>query len=106
MRVSSADDGRPSLTRWRVLERSEAVTVDGETCNYRVARVELEPVTGRSQQLRVHMAHIGHPLLGDTLHGNADAAAAAPRLCLHACALELRHPASDAPVRVTSEPPF
>lgn len=103
MRVvgSEADGARQSLTRWRVLER----TVTG-TSEVAITRVELEPVTGRSQQLRLHMRHIGHPILGDELHGCDDAIAAAPRLCLHACALEFRHPASGAPMRVASAPTF
>ena len=58
----------------------------------RYARVALVPVTGRAHQLRLHMAHIGHPLLGDELHGGSLAAALAPRLCLHAAALSFQHP--------------
>jgi tRNA pseudouridine32 synthase/23S rRNA pseudouridine746 synthase len=64
--------GKPSQTRWRVL-----------------ARVALEPLTGRSHQLRVHLAHIGHAILGDALYAAPDIAAAAPRLLLHANALHI-----------------
>lgn len=60
------ESGKPSLTRYRVLSN------EGDN-----TRVELEPVTGRTHQLRVHMAAIGHPVLGDALYGNA---ASAPRL--------------------------
>lgn len=84
--------GKPSLTRYRMLGLE-----DGNT------RVELEPVTGRSHQLRVHMAEIGHPILGDPLYGDA---ASAPRLLLHAAMLAFAHPASGAPLNFTSSPPF
>ena len=66
--------GKPSLTRWTVLERGADTT-----------RLTLEPVTGRSHQLRVHLAAIGRPIIGDALYGGAEA----PRLMLHACRLEL-----------------
>jgi len=66
-------------------------------------RVELEPVTGRTHQLRVHMAAIGHPILGDALYGDA---ASAPRLLLHATSLSLAHPTSGEPLNFASSPPF
>ena len=74
--------GKPSVTRWRVLG------YEGET-----TRVELEPVTGRSHQLRVHLAALGHPILGDPLYAPASKA---PRLLLHARALHLAHPVTGA----------
>lgn len=73
--------GRPALTRWRVIRRDP----DG------TARLALEPLTGRSHQLRVHLAAIGHPILGDPLYAG-DAARAHPRMMLHAESLRLRHP--------------
>ena len=51
-------DGKPSLTRFRVLERGE-----------NICRLELEPVTGRTHQLRLHCAHEGYPILGDPQYG-------------------------------------
>lgn len=72
--------GKPSLTRWRVIARDAARGT---------SRLALEPVTGRSHQLRVHLASIGHPILGDELYAPPDWHAAAPRLLLHACALQL-----------------
>ncbi len=84
--------GKPSLTRYRML--------DMESGN---SRVQLEPVTGRTHQLRVHMAEIGHPILGDALYGDA---ACARRLLLHACTLELRHPVSGDPLNFASPAPF
>ena len=62
LRVIDATHGKPSHTRWRTL--SHDLTA-GTT------RVELEPVTGRTHQLRVHMAAMGHPILGDTLYAHA-----------------------------------
>ena len=84
--AAPAEQVRHSVSRWRVLERD---VLDDNT---RYARVALEPVTGRAHQLRLHMAHIGHPVLGDTLHGGLRAAALMPRLCLHAAALSFEHP--------------
>jgi tRNA pseudouridine32 synthase/23S rRNA pseudouridine746 synthase len=76
-------DGKASQTRWRCI----AQYAQGQS-----SRVELEPLTGRSHQLRVHMQAIGHPILGDALYANAQVQAMAPRLLLHACALSLLHP--------------
>ncbi|MNW04774.1 Ribosomal large subunit pseudouridine synthase A [compost metagenome] len=55
-------------------------------------RVELEPITGRTHQLRVHLAHLGHPILGDALYAGEDIVARSPRLLLHAQQLGLTHP--------------
>ena len=69
---------------------ADGKNVDDSTCleaNY--TRVELKPVTGRGHQLRLHMAAIGHPILGDELHAPKEVADAAPRLCLHAETLSL-----------------
>jgi tRNA pseudouridine32 synthase/23S rRNA pseudouridine746 synthase len=89
--------GRPSLTRYRVLEVDEARDT---------TRVELEPVTGRAHQLRVHLLAIGHAILGDALYGSAEVQAAAPRLLLHAASLRFAHPASGEPMSFDSPPPF
>jgi tRNA pseudouridine32 synthase / 23S rRNA pseudouridine746 synthase len=78
-------EGRPSLTRWQVLQRF--ADTQGRPCT----RLLLEPVTGRSHQLRVHLQFIGHAILGDPLYAD-DAEAAMPRLLLHACELGLTHP--------------
>jgi tRNA pseudouridine32 synthase / 23S rRNA pseudouridine746 synthase len=87
--------GKPSLTRWRVLSRdAEADTT----------RLQLEPVTGRSHQLRVHLAAIGHAIVGDELYGPQTVAA--PRLLLHACALSLPHPRDGRTLDLKSPVPF
>lgn len=72
--------GKPSQTRWRVITRD---------AGRGTSRLALEPVTGRSHQLRVHLASIGHAILGDELYAPPEWHAAAPRLLLHACALQL-----------------
>ena len=78
-------EGRPCLTYWRRLEH--------QTSPDR-ALLELQPHTGRSHQLRVHLQAIGHPILGDDLYGS-DQAPASPTLQLHAWQLTLPHPFED-----------
>ncbi len=90
-----ADRGRPALTRWRVIDRSH----DGRT-----TRLELEPVTGRTHQLRVHLQAIGHPIVGDALYGPRDDAPA--RLHLHARSLALIHPLDGRRLEASSAAPF
>lgn len=87
--------GRASVTAWRVL----ASAADR-------SRLALEPVTGRTHQLRVHLAAIGHPILGDALYAPPAVRERAPRLLLHACALRLAHPASGEPLVFESAAPF
>jgi len=88
--------GKHSLTRYRLLENDpEADT----------SRVELEPFTGRTHQLRVHMAAIGHPVLGDALYGEG-ASGRAGRLLLHARVLSFAHPLSAEPLTLVCEPSF
>ena len=87
--------GKPSLTRWRVIEAAADRT-----------RVELEPVTGRAHQLRVHLRAIGHPILGDALYAPPEVLAGADRLLLHAARLRLVHPISGATLQIESAVPF
>lgn len=86
--------GRPAVTDWEVAARRT-----GET------RMRLMPRTGRSHQLRVHMAEIGHPILGDPLYADGPARDH-PRLMLHAWRLGFRHPATGERVAFESPPPF
>lgn len=76
-------DGKPSQTRWRAL----TYNADANT-----TRVELEPITGRSHQLRVHLKAQGHSIVGDALYAPADVHAKASRLLLHACTLHFVNP--------------
>jgi tRNA pseudouridine32 synthase/23S rRNA pseudouridine746 synthase len=82
-------EGKPSLTRFKVLD------YDAEAD---ASLVRLFPVTGRSHQLRVHMAALGHPILGCRFYAHEKAIAKAPRLQLHAQYLRLRHPANNLPM--------
>jgi tRNA pseudouridine32 synthase/23S rRNA pseudouridine746 synthase len=78
------EKAREAITKWRV----EETFTDGDT-GAKFSRVELEPKTGRGHQLRLHMKAIGHPILGDTLHGEGGVASCSPRLCLHALKLQV-----------------
>ncbi|MDQ3139258.1 MAG: RluA family pseudouridine synthase [Pseudomonadota bacterium] len=90
-------EGLPSKTRYRVLERA----------GMRTAWVELQPQTGRTHQLRVHMAAIGHPIVGDGKYGGQDAfltGAISRKLHLHARRLRIDHPTGDK-IDVTADLP-
>lgn len=86
--------GKPSSTRWRVLAREPG----GRT------RVEFEPLTGRSHQLRVHAAAMGWPIVGDALYGSGEADRG--RLMLHASDLVVPHPLDGRPMGWHSSPGF
>jgi len=77
------EQGKAAHTRFQVLSRDTA---------HDSTRVELEPVSGRTHQLRVHMLSLGHPILGDRLYAPDAALNKAPRLLLHAQELWLNHP--------------
>ena len=83
--------GQASQTRWRCVEQ-----LDG---GLPASRLELQALTGRSHQLRVHLQNMGHPILGDALYAPPDTAARAPRLLLHACNLDFVHPLTGAALR-------
>lgn len=83
--------GKPAHTRWQLLGHEGGNS-----------RVLLEPVTGRSHQLRLHLASIGHPIVGDVMYG----ARPAPRVCLHAAELGFAHPISGQAVLLHSPVPF
>jgi len=87
--------GKPSLTRYRVVSREPERT-----------RVALEPVTGRSHQLRVHMMALGHPILGDIFYASPEVAALSDRLLLHAEYLGIPHPETGAKMTFASPAPF
>ncbi|HVF90607.1 MAG TPA: RluA family pseudouridine synthase [Blastocatellia bacterium] len=91
------ESGRPSETRFRVLSEGPGATL-----------VELEPVTGRTNQLRIHLAHAGHPVIGDELYGpGAGDQGSEPglRLCLHAWRLAFHHPSGGEWMEFTSPLP-
>lgn len=70
------------------------------------SRVRLEPVTGRSHQLRVHMMHIGHPIMGDKLYHPEPAKFHLKRMALHAAFLSFQHPLQQHLVEIKSVIPF
>jgi 23S rRNA pseudouridine1911/1915/1917 synthase len=92
-------DGREAVTHYRIMKRYRAHTF---------VRVQLE--TGRTHQIRVHLAHIGYPIVGDPVYGGrrrlpagcsaalASALAAFPRQALHAARLALAHPMTGRPL--------
>lgn len=92
--------GKPSLTRWRVLAHGLDVAGRPQT------RLELEPVTGRSHQLRVHLQALGHAIVGDALYASPEVQARSGRLLLHASAVTLQHPLSGQTLQLNSPPPF
>ncbi len=87
-------DGKPSASHLRVLARRATCTL-----------VEFTPLTGRTNQLRIHSSHIGHPITGDEWYGRTNAAATAARLCLHASRLAFHHPANGAWMEFESPSP-
>jgi 23S rRNA pseudouridine1911/1915/1917 synthase len=83
MAIRPSAQGKRAVTRFRVLERFRTFT-----------RLELTLETGRTHQIRVHMASLGHPVVGDTTYGQGRAAAPVPvdGLALHAIRLSFLHP--------------
>ena len=82
-------NGRPAVTHWSVLARYPGYT-----------RVECRLETGRTHQIRVHMASIGHPLLGDVVYGSKKPFPGLAGQCLHAKRLRFLHPSTGEPVEV------
>ncbi|HVE43939.1 MAG TPA: 23S rRNA pseudouridine(1911/1915/1917) synthase RluD [Gammaproteobacteria bacterium] len=105
-RMAVIETGKPSVTHYRVMDRYRAHT-----------RLKLQLETGRTHQIRVHMAHIRHPIIGDATYGGrlqlakgtSDALKIAlrqiKRQALHAFALELVHPTTEQPMRFECELP-
>lgn len=93
--------GRPATTRWWLRDE---MCLHGRP----VSLLELEPVTGRSHQLRVHLAWLGMPIVGDSLYGPSTATAGplAERLALHAAWLEFPHPRDGRRIEVSAAAQF
>ena len=88
------DRGKAALTRYRVSHRDRANNI---------STVVLHPETGRSHQLRVHLAALGHPILGDNFYADEHSRSRSPRLLLHATRLTLLHPRERRPLTAESK---
>ena len=88
------ENGRWAKTEWKVLREYPDRTL-----------LDVHIITGRTHQIRVHMASVGHPVLGDPLYGHKRMPAA-PRLMLHAYSLEFTHPETGKRLRFTAPCPF
>nr|MBP8013023.1 RluA family pseudouridine synthase [Acinetobacter sp.] len=99
LHIADATHNKPALTHWRALEQFE---LQGQI----VTRVQLNPITGRSHQLRVHMQYLGHPIIGDTLYATPEQQQLMPRLCLHAAELSFLHPQTEQRVQFVCPVPF
>ncbi len=89
--------GKPALSRYRVLSRD---------LQQHTSRLALEPVTGRTHQLRVHLSAIGHAIVGDQLYSKPELATGQARLLLHAKQLAFQHPVTHASMAWTIEENF
>lgn len=95
-RMAVLPGGRRAVTHWEVIARYRG---------YTHVRCRLE--TGRTHQIRVHMAHIGHPILGDSVYGRRKPELGQSTQCLHAASLSFSHPRTGLPVLVVSPlPPY
>jgi 23S rRNA pseudouridine1911/1915/1917 synthase len=94
------DGGREAVTDWRVIE----------TFGKRYSLLEVRPLTGRTHQIRVHLSHIGHPVIGDPVYGkrrkNHHLAMGNVRLCLHASILSFSHPSTGRFLQFTADMPI
>ena len=81
--TTDAEKGKLSRTFYRVLRQAKGFSL-----------LEVQPMTGRKHQIRVHLAGIGHPIVGDTKYGQEPRVGKAPRLALHARSLSFKHPTS------------
>ena len=93
-RQAIVSDGRRAVTHWRVLERYQGFTY-----------VECRLETGRTHQIRVHMAHTGHPILGDTVYGNKKPVPGLQGQCLHARVIGFIHPSTGEYMEFSSDLP-
>jgi 23S rRNA pseudouridine1911/1915/1917 synthase len=90
----------PELKQWRVKQDGKLSESKFRVCERRsnFTLLELEPVTGRTNQLRIHCQMIGHPIVGDTERGGSEFG----RLCLHSYRLEFPHPSTRAMMKFES----
>lgn len=107
---SEREEVQAAQTAYRTLRRGELPLRQGDFATTRWAEVELQPLSGRRHQLRRHMKHIAHPIIGDATHGKGPLNRAiaehlgAQRLWLHAMRLEMRHPVNVAQLVIAAPP--
>lgn len=107
---SQREEVQAAQTRFITVRRGELPLTQGDFPSTRFAEVQLQPLTGRRHQLRRHMKHIAHPIIGDATHGKGPLNRAiaehlgAQRLWLHAISLEMRHPVNAAQLVISSPP--
>ena len=104
------DGGQLAITNYKVLKeytakRSLSPSPSGEGRGEAYSLIELNLETGRTNQIRVHMASIGHPIVGDRKYGHGNDNSPVDRLCLHAKVLEFIHPATEQVVHFESPLP-
>lgn len=102
--IVDMDWGKRALTHYQILHHE--LRTDNAGKAHPVTRVALHPITGRSHQLRVHMSHIGHVMIGDPIYADGTALALSHRLALHAHKLRLKHPVHGAWLNWESQVPF
>ena len=96
--------GQLAITNYKVLKES-ALQTDEADLKTEYSLVELNLETGRTNQIRVHMASMGHPVVGDRKYGNGNESSPIDRLCLHARVLEFIHPMTEKKVRFEAPMP-
>lgn len=96
--------GQLAITNYKVLKES-ALQTDEADLKTEYSLVELNLETGRTNQIRVHMASMGHPVVGDRKYGNGNESSPIDRLCLHARVLEFIHPMTEKKVRFEAPTP-
>ena len=104
---SPVDDGGDiAITNYKVLRTSEPdPSLEGRSGGVSYSLVELHLETGRTNQIRVHLASLGHPVVGDRKYGHGNESSPIDRLCLHAKVLEFVHPVTEKTVRFESPVP-
>ncbi len=106
--ASQDKEAQSAVTAYQPLAKVEVPLSTGRFATSRYSLVEMKPTTGRKHQLRRHMHHLSHPIIGDTTHGDGKHNRlfrehyAAPRLLLHASCVEFRHPLTLQPVNIVA----